>query len=646
MNRASKYKLSIIDQKFESQNSVVFEKTAKVIFPNGKEKIYGYMPESDFVKIIKKKNVVINDCLIEDAKIIKGNFESIKVKNCFFYSKDVINFTVNATTVNLENTMFAVDVLSFNESSFINKFVFKACYVDSDKFDMNDCLFSKGINFKESFFEDGQKMFERIYVEKGEVNFSSVEFTEGSVSFQEAYLGIDKKNYALCKFGEGFVDFTRTNFGDGNVVFERADFGDGNISFRMSNFGNGIIDFRRSRFGKGELNFTKTNFQSGDVKFMNVDFGDGKITFRQAFFGEGNLDFHFSTFGDADIFFDKSKFNNGMLDFRGVEQKTGKLSFNHIEFSDGDFIIESFEQKAGQIFFKDSVFGRGFVNFENSICPKTVFSIENVDFGSGKVSFNNSIFQKIMLNNTQLNNYVDLRIKKCKVIDLSNSIITDILDFDTATGELNVENINLLGVRLIGRIHINWLKSGIKQMIHKQKCDYVAKSEQFRLLKENYRLLGLYDEEDFAYLEFKRMESKAKMEKIKTLPFYKQISKRITHFFEILIFDKMGEYATNPIRVLLSMLVAYLFFSFIYWALEILFPTNSLILSSLFESGDPNVMGKAAKAFYHSAITFLTIGYGDYYPVGAIRILSAVEGFTGLFLMSYFTVAFVRKILR
>ena len=390
----------------------------------------------------------------------------------------------------------------------------------------------------------------------------------------------------------------------------------------------------------------KTNFQSGELKFMNVDFGDGKITFRQAFFGEGNLDFHFSTFGDADIFFDKSKFNNGMLDFRGVEQKTGKLSFNHIELGDGDFILESFEQKAGQIFFKDSVFGRGFVNFENSICPKTVFSIENVDFGSGKVSFNNSIFQKIMLNNTQLNNYVDLRIKKCKVIDLSNSIITDILDFDTETGELNVENINLLGVRLIGRIHINWLKSGIKQMIHKQKCDYVAKSEQFRLLKENYRSLGLYDEEDFAYLEFKRMESKAKMEKIKTLPFYKQISKRISHFFEILIFDKMGEYATNPIRVLLSMFVAYLFFSFIYWALEILFPTNSLILSSLFESGDPNVMGKAAKAFYHSAITFLTIGYGDYYPVGTIRILSAVEGFTGLFMMSYFTVAFVRKILR
>ena len=48
--------------------------------------------------------------------------------------------------------------------------------------------------------------------------------------------------------------------------------------------------------------------------------------------------------------------------------------------------------------------------------------------------------------------------------------------------------------------------------------------------------------------------------------------------------------------------------------------------------------------FYHSTITFLTIGYGDYYPTGFSRGISIVEGWMGLFLMSYFTVAFVRKI--
>jgi hypothetical protein len=49
---------------------------------------------------------------------------------------------------------------------------------------------------------------------------------------------------------------------------------------------------------------------------------------------------------------------------------------------------------------------------------------------------------------------------------------------------------------------------------------------------------------------------------------------------------------------------------------------------------------------YYSAITFCTVGYGDYFAEGYLKIFAACEGFTGIFLMSYFTVAFVRKILR
>jgi len=60
----------------------------------------------------------------------------------------------------------------------------------------------------------------------------------------------------------------------------------------------------------------------------------------------------------------------------------------------------------------------------------------------------------------------------------------------------------------------------------------------------------------------------------------------------------------------------------------------------------PEQLSELAVSFYHSAITFLTIGYGDYSPWGAVRVISSIEGFVGLFLMSYFTVAFVRKILR
>jgi len=51
-------------------------------------------------------------------------------------------------------------------------------------------------------------------------------------------------------------------------------------------------------------------------------------------------------------------------------------------------------------------------------------------------------------------------------------------------------------------------------------------------------------------------------------------------------------------------------------------------------------------SFYFSAITYLTVGYGDFCPLGIDRWIAGIEGFVGVFLMAYFTVAFVRKILR
>jgi hypothetical protein len=61
-------------------------------------------------------------------------------------------------------------------------------------------------------------------------------------------------------------------------------------------------------------------------------------------------------------------------------------------------------------------------------------------------------------------------------------------------------------------------------------------------------------------------------------------------------------------------------------------------------SGDQ--LGIVARGFYFSVVTFFTIGYGDFAPSGIARFVAGTEGFMGVFLMAYFTVAFVRKILR
>lgn len=87
------------------------------------------------------------------------------------------------------------------------------------------------------------------------------------------------------------------------------------------------------------------------------------------------------------------------------------------------------------------------------------------------------------------------------------------------------------------------------------------------------------------------------------------------------------------------MVVSYLVFSVVYLFM-MLFSRSDIIASV------DDKLHFVARAFYHSAITFLTIGYGDHYPYGSIRWMSGLEGFIGLFLMSYFTVDIVRKILR
>ena len=55
---------------------------------------------------------------------------------------------------------------------------------------------------------------------------------------------------------------------------------------------------------------------------------------------------------------------------------------------------------------------------------------------------------------------------------------------------------------------------------------------------------------------------------------------------------------------------------------------------------------RVATALYFSAITFTTVGYGDWHPVGWARFFAATEALSGITIMSAFTVILVRKIIR
>ena len=52
------------------------------------------------------------------------------------------------------------------------------------------------------------------------------------------------------------------------------------------------------------------------------------------------------------------------------------------------------------------------------------------------------------------------------------------------------------------------------------------------------------------------------------------------------------------------------------------------------------------EAIYYTLVTFTTLGYGDFTPVGLSRIFAAFEAFTGSFTLALFVVVFVKKMTR
>ena len=189
-------------------------------------------------------------------------------------------------------------------------------------------------------------------------------------------------------------------------------------------------------------------------------------------------------------------------------------------------------------------------------------------------------------------------------------------------------------------MYIDWEINQCKKLIaNQEETNNREKADQFRILKVNFNQTGKYDDEDKAYIMFKRFEAKNILDKYRLKGGIVKLLAYISNGFRWLVFDAAGLYATNPLRVLFSMGISYLAFSFLFYILII--TTSADIISST-----PDQLNDIARSFYHSAITFFTIGYGDHYPYGSIRIFSGIEGFIGVFLMSYFTVAFVRKVLR
>ncbi|MCB0401725.1 MAG: two pore domain potassium channel family protein [Flavobacteriales bacterium] len=440
---------------------------------------------------------------------------------------------------------------------------------------------------------------------------------------------------------KGTVKFNDAVFAHGNVSFYQCEFSDTPLEFKNVEFGNGEISFQYVKFGNDDVLFGSSKFYGGVVSFVNANFGDGNAIFNNVNFYDSKVKFHFSRFGRGDVSFQKVKFGNQTVDFRTVEFGSGRVDFRRSVFGNGYVTFDESEIKSGRFNFRYVRFGNNDMSFQQFNFGTADVFFENVDFGSGRLSFSECLAKKISFKGSRLDVYLDLRVSKVDVIDLSETVLRDIIDMKPLDHSVHIKTLYLNGMRNLGRIIIDWKVNNIRELILSQPDTSLRqKSEQFNNLKENFDQSGQYDDEDEAYILFKRYELAADVKEA-LAEGGKKYLKLPAYAFKWLIFDKMGLFATSPLRVLFSMIVVYITFSLLYLLLPVVKLGN--IVNSV---GATDGLSYFQTCFYHSAITFLTIGYGDYYPEGFSRGISVVEGWTGLFLMSYFTVAFVRKILR
>lgn len=488
-----------------------------------------------------------------------------------------------------------------------------------------------GISAKHAFFDS--EYF---------IDFSFINIDDSLVDFSECCFAAGELSFANSVFGKGDVDFSYAKFRGPRCDFSNSVFGEGDVVFKNAIFLNSFKNFQYTDFGKGNLSFVNTEFGDGEVSFLNTYFNEGNVSFKVARFGTGKVDFHFSKFKSGDISFERTEFGDGSVDFKTVEFGKGKVNFNRAVFGNGEVTFEA-SAAEGRVTFKKTAFGNGNLVFELAEYEKTELNLEKATFGTCNLSFFDGRFAKLILKGCQINHYLDMRVRKCPEIDLSDTIIRDIVDFKPYEFDVEIGVLNISAMRLLGTVYIDWNNNNVYKIISSQKNTSLAeKAEQFRVLKESFNATGQYNDEDISYVWFKRYEAKAEFLKIKEQNNWKLLYEMPAHYFKKIVFDHAGLYATDPFRVMLSMVVTYVTFSLIYAA--VLAVGAGGIVSGL--GDDHALIGIIGRSFYHSGITFLTIGYGDFYPMGAVRWLSNVEGFVGVFLMSYFTVAFVRKILR
>ena len=248
--------------------------------------------------------------------------------------------------------------------------------------------------------------------------------------------------------------------------------------------------------------------------------------------------------------------------------------------------------------------------------PSTFEHLSFVKSSVSLVKISNAVIKKLDIRETKLGR---LELLRCEILgksDLSGNIKKCLLNDCVNTNVLKValeetEELSFADTINNGRIYLKDFPRLVKKVTGKN-------DEQLLVLKENFRQLGEYENEDICHLYYQQAKTR------KEDGFYIKILRSFL--------DWISGYGTKPCRTFLTILFLILAFGTAYY-----------VVPCLQYQG----VNGWLECVYASAITFFAVGYGDLFPATlATKMVSLVEAFSGVTMTSYFLVLLSRKIIR
>ncbi|MFT5790368.1 MULTISPECIES: pentapeptide repeat-containing protein [unclassified Shewanella] len=214
--------------------------------------------------------------------------------------------------------------------------------------------------------------------------------------------------------------------------------------------------------------------------------------------------------------------------------------------------------------------------------------------------------------------------------------------------EANLHCANLSGCNLLG---IKWVGAKIENMqagnvLRQEKLASVAEQnghkeqalDYFQQAEEIYRdLRKAAEREGLFAMSGKYIRKELTMRR-------HQMPKRCLKRFLSKAIDLFCGYGEAPLRVIVFSLALILFSAILYFFTGLNFDgeIHQFNLNNSFYSN----LIVFLNCVYYSVVTFTTLGYGDFTPIGISRAIAAFEAFTGSFTIALFVVVFVKKMTR